>query len=173
MCAVTEETRNDSAGIPYALEAEEGERIRWFGNAITVKASGLQFDVALLTVVAGSEPPLHIHETTDEAYLVLEGALLFIAGHERLSAETGGFVFLPHGVPHTFKVKSGGATLVALSAPSGMLLMHQEIDDHLAGSMPSTSRRSDYFSLTPMLGQYGVRLMSGGRRSPSSSPANE
>ena len=168
MGAVTEETHNDSAGVPYALDIEEGETIRWFGNAITVKASGPQFDVAFLTVVAGSEPPRHVHETADEAYLVLDGTIVVVAGQERLAAEAGGFVFLPHGVPHTFEVKSGTARLVALSAPSGMLLMHQEIDGQLGASMPPTSRPSDYFPLNRTLAQYGVRLIREGGLSPRS-----
>jgi quercetin dioxygenase-like cupin family protein len=66
--------------VPYVLEDGEGEVIRWFGDTITVKAAGPSFDVALVTVVAGSEPPLHVHAYGDEALYVLEGSLSVFAG---------------------------------------------------------------------------------------------
>jgi mannose-6-phosphate isomerase-like protein (cupin superfamily) len=46
--------------------------------------------------------PLHIHYSDDEAWYVLEGALAFIRGDERLIAAAGSGVLVPRGVPHTF-----------------------------------------------------------------------
>jgi quercetin dioxygenase-like cupin family protein len=87
----------ETVAVPYVLAEGEGEVIRWFGDTITVKASGPAFDVAIISATAGSEPPLHIHEHDDEAFYVLDGCLTIHAGNEELSAETGSFVFLPRG----------------------------------------------------------------------------
>ena len=54
--------------------------------------------------------PLHVHHTADEAWYVLEGALGFIRGDERLEASAGSAVLVPHGVPHTFWNAAGACT---------------------------------------------------------------
>lgn len=46
--------------------------------------------------------PLHRHLSDDEAWYVLEGALGFVRGDERLVAPAGSAVLVPAGVPHTF-----------------------------------------------------------------------
>jgi cupin domain len=46
--------------------------------------------------------PLHVHHADDEAWYVLEGALGFIRGDERLEARAGSAVLVPGGVPHAF-----------------------------------------------------------------------
>jgi mannose-6-phosphate isomerase-like protein (cupin superfamily) len=46
--------------------------------------------------------PLHVHHADDEAWYVLEGALGFIRGDERLEAPAGSAVLVPRGVPHAF-----------------------------------------------------------------------
>jgi len=47
-------------------------------------------------------PPLHIHRTWDEAFYVLEGEMTFLIDGEERIAPADTFVFIPHGVPHTF-----------------------------------------------------------------------
>jgi cupin domain len=54
--------------------------------------------------------PLHVHHADDEAWYVLEGALGFIRGDERLEAPAGSAVLVPRGVPHTFWNAAGGRT---------------------------------------------------------------
>ena len=46
--------------------------------------------------------PLHLHHADDEAWYVLEGALGFVRGDERLEAPAGSAVLVPRGVPHAF-----------------------------------------------------------------------
>jgi mannose-6-phosphate isomerase-like protein (cupin superfamily) len=54
--------------------------------------------------------PLHLHHADDEAWYVLEGALAFIRGDERLEAPAGSAVLVPRGVPHAFWNAAGGRT---------------------------------------------------------------
>jgi mannose-6-phosphate isomerase-like protein (cupin superfamily) len=67
----------------------------------------------------GSEPPLHVHHTTDETFLVMEGAMRFMVGDQILDAPAGSVVFAPRGVPHTFKIKSPQARAITLCTPAG------------------------------------------------------
>lgn len=66
-----------------------------------------------------SSPPLHVHHDADEAWYVLDGALTFQVAGQTWTAETGAFVWAPRGLPHTFRVDSPTARLLALTVPGG------------------------------------------------------
>ena len=150
---------NDVAALPYVLEDGEGEVIRWFGDTITVKSAAPRFDVAVVTAVAGSEPPPHVHALADEALFVLEGSLTVLAGAETLRASVGAFVFLPQGVAHTYAVESGSARLLAITGPSGALAMHSEIEDRFGSrEMPARPRATDLAAVAPVLAKHGVTV---------------
>jgi uncharacterized cupin superfamily protein len=46
--------------------------------------------------------PLHTHNSDDEAWYVLEGALRFRLGDEEVEAHAGGAVIAAAGTPHTY-----------------------------------------------------------------------
>jgi quercetin dioxygenase-like cupin family protein len=64
-----------------------------------------------------SSPPLHVHHAEDEAWFVLEGTLTFQVADRTWTAEAGSFAWAPRGLPHTFRVDSQGARLLALALP--------------------------------------------------------
>jgi quercetin dioxygenase-like cupin family protein len=75
--------------------------------------------VDMIEVPAGDMPPLHIHHTHDEGFLVLEGQLsLFIPGRE-IALSPGEFVLAPRGVPHAYRVGDSTARFLVLSYPAG------------------------------------------------------
>ena len=146
--------------VPYVLAEGEGEVIRWFGDTITVKSAGPKFDVAVVTAVAGSEPPLHVHADTDEALFVLEGSVVVVAGSEALRAPVGAFVFLPEGVPHTFTVESGSARLLTLTSPSGSLGMYSDVEERFGyREMPARPRDTDLAVVASVLAEHGITLL--------------
>ena len=59
-------------------------------------------------------PPLHVHRTEDELFLILEGEFRFVAGGAERRAGPGDAVLTRKGVPHTYRVESveGGRWLV-------------------------------------------------------------
>lgn len=106
---------------PYSLKADEGWLYR-FGVDITVKAGEVRegSGAAFVEFVTGKgeEPPDHTHESENEMFYVLEGAVTFRCGGETLDLEQGGFVFLPRGVEHGYTVRSDDPVrLIAVTSP--------------------------------------------------------
>jgi quercetin dioxygenase-like cupin family protein len=66
-----------------------------------------------------SSPPLHVHHEDDEAWYVLDGQLTFQVGDFSWTVGTGAFVWAPRGLPHTFRVDSPTARMLALAVPGG------------------------------------------------------
>src|SRR5437867_1943033 len=86
----------DDGGIaPYALERGEGWTYR-YGIDFTVKAGergrGRRVAVLEYTTRRGEEPPEHTHDTEDEIFYVLQGALTFRCGEDMFEVDEGGFV---------------------------------------------------------------------------------
>ena len=67
----------------------------------------------------GGEPPLHIHDREDETFYVLEGEIAVWVGGQVHHLKPGDSVFLPRGVPHTFRVKSPVARGLNFMTPAG------------------------------------------------------
>jgi quercetin dioxygenase-like cupin family protein len=106
---------------PYALKPGEGWTYR-FGIDFTVKKGEVQkgSGAALLEYVTrkGEEPPSHTHETEDEMFYVLEGAITFRCGAEDFDLEKGGFIFLPHGIEHGYTIRSEDPVrLIVVTSP--------------------------------------------------------
>ena len=96
-------------------------RAEWYmGNLFEWKAESDALSVAEATAQPGSEPPLHVHEREDEAYLVLNGQATFQVGDEHVDAGPGTFVYLPRGVPHGFAVRSEVARFLLVVTPGGL-----------------------------------------------------
>ena len=54
----------------------------------------------------GDSPPLHIHHTEDEIFVVLEGEFRFVIGSTEHRLKTGETILAPKGIPHAYKVES-------------------------------------------------------------------
>jgi mannose-6-phosphate isomerase-like protein (cupin superfamily) len=69
-------------------------------------------------------PPLHLHHECDEAWYVLEGRMVFVCGDEEIVAETGDFVLLPHGKPHSYRNDADGPSryLIFMTAKTKALI---------------------------------------------------
>jgi quercetin dioxygenase-like cupin family protein len=104
---------------PYFVE--EGEA-RWYGNSlweflVPQEATGGQVAVFQATVPEGFSPPRHIHTREDEVFLILEGEVWFDLDGERRLAGPGAALYMPRGVPHTFRVKSPLARMLGVMTP--------------------------------------------------------
>ena len=107
---------------PYALSIGQGWTYN-YGIDFTVKAgelgAGRRLAVLEYLTRAGEEPPDHTHDTEDEAFYVLQGALTFRCGDQAFEVEDGGFVFLPRGIEHGYQIRSqGDVRLLVVTAPA-------------------------------------------------------
>jgi mannose-6-phosphate isomerase-like protein (cupin superfamily) len=105
----------------YSLKRGEGA-IHNLGIDFTVKAGERQTTsgAAVFEYVTrkGEEPEAHTHLTEDEMFYVLEGRLTFVCDARRFEVESGGFVFLPHGMEHGYTIRSDGPIrLLVITAP--------------------------------------------------------
>lgn len=76
----------------------------------------------------GFGPPLHRHRDAAEAFFVLEGEYLMFLDAEQYLCPPGSFVYVPQGVPHTFKVTSEGpGRKLNLFTPAAMVGFFEEL----------------------------------------------
>jgi quercetin dioxygenase-like cupin family protein len=109
---------------PMMLKRDEGQKIQTKGALILVKASAEQtgeaFSLFDVTCLPDYTTSLHIHYAEDVAVYVLEGALTFFWGSEKMEAAAGAYFFQPRGTPHGFRVAGGApARLLYITFPAG------------------------------------------------------
>ena len=76
----------------------------------------------------GFGPPLHRHRDAAEAFFVLDGEYLMFLDDEQHLCLPGTFVYVPRGMPHTFKVSSEGlGRKLNLFAPAAMVGFFEEL----------------------------------------------
>lgn len=110
---------------PYILQANEGEAVWYTAARMTLKATSKSTDgaLSLVEVLAPPNfaPPWHVHHRDDEMFYLLDGSFLFKCGDELFEAGKGAFVFLPRGIPHSFKhVGETLARFLVLGTPAGL-----------------------------------------------------
>jgi len=112
----------DSPMRPYALNAGEGWTYN-YGIDFTVLLGELRHGRGLAIVRyhtrRGEDPPDHTHETEDESFFVLSGSMTFRCGEETFDVQSGGFVFLPHGIEHGYTIVSDDdVDLLVVTSPA-------------------------------------------------------
>lgn len=99
-------------------------RVCWMGTDYRItlpsRDSGGTIGVFEGAVPAGDGPPIHLHRGEDEVIHVLEGTYEFWLDGETSICGPGQSVFLPRGVPHTFRVRGPGpGRNLAILTPGG------------------------------------------------------
>jgi quercetin dioxygenase-like cupin family protein len=112
-------THTSPAVAPYL--AHQGEA-RWYGDSlfeflIPSDATGGGLSVFRATLSEGFSPPRHVHTREDEVFLVLDGDVCFDLDGRRLLAGPGTSVFMPRGIPHTFRIQSPVARMLGVIVP--------------------------------------------------------
>lgn len=101
---------------------QAGTGLFWFMNnllAIPVAAESGSDGLSVVEQWAphGDSPPLHIHHTEDEVFVVLKGRLRICIGGRDVFLDAGETAMAPKGIPHSFRVESAeGAHFLAITA---------------------------------------------------------
>lgn len=146
--------------IPYIRRAAPDTTHLYLAQPQTILAhstdTGGAFAVVEEVMRAGMEPPLHTHTCEDEAFYVLEGQLDFQIGDEQHHATPGDFVYLPRGLPHTFKVITPTARLLVLLTPGGFEAFFGSLATPLQDDPPPPTP-ADFQRLVQEAPTYGIK----------------
>jgi len=108
----------------YARQMNQDSSVSYMDCLFSVLAGSEETDgrFGLMEMVApkGREPSRHLHYTDDEGFYVLEGELIFYVGEEIYEASPGTFVFLPHGIPHSYTFETDVVRMLSIIAPGGL-----------------------------------------------------
>lgn len=115
---------NHTAKDGFVVAADEGQAF-WFLNTLTINKVGAADTDGRLSIVdhrvpPGFAPPPHVHQASDEVFLVLDGDVDGFCGDQSWHAGPGSLVFLPCGTPHGFQVSQAGpGRLLVIVSPGG------------------------------------------------------
>jgi quercetin dioxygenase-like cupin family protein len=104
----------------------------WYGNSlfeflVPAEASGGTMSVFRTTFAAGFSPPRHVHTREDEVFMVEAGAVTFWIDGREVAAGPETTVYMPRGVPHTFRVDSDGAVILGVMTPGHFESLFREL----------------------------------------------
>jgi quercetin dioxygenase-like cupin family protein len=68
-------------------------------------------------VLAGTEPPRHVHDNEDETFIVKEGEITFFIGDNMIKAFGGSVIFAPRGVAHHFRIDTRSVKMYTIMTP--------------------------------------------------------
>jgi mannose-6-phosphate isomerase-like protein (cupin superfamily) len=132
------------AGEAFVVAPGEGRSIDLGAFGMTVKASWDETDGVFSLLEAeeppGVGPPLHIHHDPAEAFYVLEGEYVMFLDDREVSCPAGSFIFVPAGMPHSFRVGAVPSRKLNFYFPAVMIgyiddlsaaIRHGEVDESL------------------------------------------
>jgi quercetin dioxygenase-like cupin family protein len=104
--------------------AERTDGAYWFlANLAVVKVRGDQtggaWDMVEITGTEGELPPLHVHHTHEETFVVIDGELTLLTPDGSSRVGPGEALVAPRGVPHVYRIESATARWHVISSPAG------------------------------------------------------
>ncbi|MDQ3705852.1 MAG: cupin domain-containing protein [Chloroflexota bacterium] len=115
----------DIENAPTTPIARTGETVEFGGNLMTFLAVGSDtggaYSVAHYVAQPGSGAPLHLHRNEVESFYILEGAMTFTLGGEKIRAAANECVTIPRLAPHAFaNVEATPARMLVILTPAGL-----------------------------------------------------
>jgi quercetin dioxygenase-like cupin family protein len=131
--------------------ATPSQELDFLGCRTRILATGEPFGfVDMLEVPAGHMPPLHVHHSHDEGFMLLEGEVTIHTPGTEVVLRPGEFFLGPRGVPHTYRVGDGPARWLITSHPAGFerfVAAVAELGD------------ADPAALTAVAAQHGIEIL--------------
>jgi quercetin dioxygenase-like cupin family protein len=146
--------------LPIAMTTPgSGKILRALGDEVTVLLGGDQtggaFTMVEVVTPPGGGPPPHCHENEDEWFLVQEGRIELWSDGVWTEVPAGTAVFLPRGVPHTYR-NCGDAPLRILvhAAPAGFEIFYERIAEACAAPGGPDMRK-----IGEIAARHGIRFL--------------
>lgn len=131
-----------TASSPKVLAADEGLRLQSGpGRDLVFKLTGDDthgaLDYFVVQVAPHGGPPLHVHHHQEETIHVLSGRFKIRIGDEVHTLDSGGFAYLPAGLPHAFlNLTDQPAEIVVVYTPGGGHKFYEELGPATRTSTP-------------------------------------
>jgi len=96
----------------------------WYKGILTTQLAGFKdnggaFDIAVIRMRQGTEPPPHVHSREHEFFYILSGEMQVYVGRQVFNLTPGESIFLPQKVPHAFRLTSAEVHWVGFITPGG------------------------------------------------------
>ncbi|MFL6000003.1 MAG: cupin domain-containing protein [Streptomyces sp.] len=108
---------------PVLTDPDTQTALNFLGGLVRIRARAADTAGAYALLEHSGErgymSPLHLHESDEETFLVLEGTLRVEVGDEVRSVGAGALALLPRGLAHGFVVTSPQARFLTLHTPGG------------------------------------------------------
>lgn len=156
---------NTTTAAAYILAAGEGPGIWFLGTLMQIKVDAARTAGAYMAVecllAPGFGPPPHIHHRDDEAFYILEGELSGFSGDHTWRGGAGTFVFMPRGLPHTFRVEGATpARVLQLGNGSGFERFIAEAGEVAqASTLPAPAGPSEIGRMLATAPKYGIEIL--------------
>jgi mannose-6-phosphate isomerase-like protein (cupin superfamily) len=136
----------------------------WLLNSLMVERATAQDTNGAYTmfeqwVTADGNPPPHVHEREDEAFLVLEGSIDVTVGGETTHVTAGGFAFGPRGVPHSYAVTSDLARLLIIATPGGSEHFFRQLGEPAQALGLPVPAAPDVPRVVSVAAQHGIAIL--------------
>jgi quercetin dioxygenase-like cupin family protein len=140
-----------TAPTPMALAPAEGLRLqsgpgRDLIFKVTGEDTGGAIDYFVCEVAPHGGPPLHVHHDQDETLHVQRGRFKVKIGEQEHTLETGGFAYMPAGLPHAFlNLTDQPAELIIVFAPGGGHAFFEELGPATRNTNPDRAEIAAIF----------------------------
>src|SRR4051794_25208958 len=129
--------------VPVVKDASQADRYLWEGRttmAVVLDADDTRGQFALLDQhgVTGDATPLHRHLREDEAFYVLDGEIVALAGDQEHRAAAGSAIFLPRGLAHAFMITADAPRVLIITTPAGFERFIREAGIPVHAEAPAT-----------------------------------
>lgn len=92
--------------------------------------------------------PTHVSAKEDKFFAVTGGRVVFLIGEELIDAIPGDYLFVPKGVPHSFRADGGTAFVTLVASPAG----HDQFFEAM-GALPEPHEPTDVAAICARFGQ--------------------
>jgi mannose-6-phosphate isomerase-like protein (cupin superfamily) len=113
----------DLSALAYMRSAKDAPAYWNVGGLFIVlaaaKDTGGAYSILEQMMPKGPQAVVHLHETQDEGFYVLEGQVVFSIGDHKLAAGPGDFLSIPKNTWHSFESLTQGLRVLNFYAPAG------------------------------------------------------
>jgi quercetin dioxygenase-like cupin family protein len=154
----------DTEALAPAIALEpDGEPLWGLGGLWIVKVSAAQtggsFSLLEVRMQKGVGTPLHRHEEDEETFIVLDGAMAFLARGKRIDAGPGEIVYLPGGEVHAWRAESAIARFLIIATPQHEAFYRDACIPAPALEQPPDAGIVDLSIIVPAGQRHGVEIV--------------